>query len=183
MVALHKIKTIMKKPILSVAFALFGSLISFSSWADDFIVITHEGKVFDQPNAKSYSTTNKDGEDVVISDGMVFKKKESRQGWDMIEYSPGLNGFILQSLEATPGTLKTPSPGVLPIANNSGVTADIKRDGDNWSATVNGHKYAGQLHDNVVVFFSAHGDIILSLVNKGGKNLVFSYDNDVTHFF
>lgn len=165
-------------------FALLMAFTSVVLQADDYVVVGHDGKVFDSANAKGYATTNQNGDEVVVSDGMVFKKKDSRtQGWDLIEYSPGLNGFILQSLEEKPAALKVPSAGSYKVVNNPSATVNVTRDGDSWVLSTGSSKYFGQLHDGAVVFFNSHGDVAFSLVSKGGKTYVFSYDNAITKFF
>lgn len=171
----------MKKLILLLS-VVFASMGATTLHADDFITVGHEGKVYDSPNAK-YATTNRDGDDVVVADGMVFKKKETRQGWDLVEYSPGLTGFIVQSLEVAPSMLKPVAPGEYPIENNSGVKVTLSRDGDNWTATLPSGKFYGQLHDGVLVFFASDGSVAMSAANKGGKTYVYSYDNDLTRYF
>ncbi|MBD5204094.1 MAG: hypothetical protein HDS82_04370 [Bacteroidales bacterium] len=171
----------MKKLLLCLT--LFISALPLSATAEDFIVVGHEGKVYDTPNSKAYATTNRDGEDINLSTGMVFKRNETRQGWNLIEYSPGLNGFILQSLVESPTSLETPESGVYPVNNIPGTNVKISIENGTWTATLGTSKYAGQLHDGALIFFSAEGDIILSVVKKRGKVLVYSYSNDITKFF
>ncbi len=170
------------KRILSAIFMMVVGFQGMLLMADDFIAIAHEGKVYDSPNAK-YATTNRDGDDVVILDGMVFRKKEVRQGWDLIEYSPGLNGFIVQSLEVAPASLKPIAPGNYTVANNPGESVTLSKEGETWIATLPSGKFSGQMHDGVLVFFASDGSIALSAVNKGGKTTVYSYDNSITRYF
>ena len=55
-------------------FTFFLSIVSIASMADTYVVVGKESKIFDQPNVRSYATTNTSGNDVVLSPGMVFKK-------------------------------------------------------------------------------------------------------------
>lgn len=171
------------KKIKIVLLSVVAAMSAFMAEADDYVVIGHEGKVFDSPKTKSYTTTNQEGEDVVVKEGMVFKKKESRQGWDLIEYTPGLNGFILQSLEAEANSLKTPAAGSYTVANNPEAKVTVAKEGTNWIATSGAKKYSGQLHDGAVIFYDADGNIALSLVVLNGTPVVFDYDNTLTRFF
>lgn len=163
---------------------LFGTLsLGSIACADDYVVIAHEGKVYDRPNSKSYATTNQNGDEIVVKEGMVFKKRETREGWDLIEYTPGLSGFILQYLEATPASLKSPAVGTYSVSNQDGKNIVISQEGTTWVAAFEGKKYAGQKHDGAVVFYDADSNIAFSLVNIGGTPVVVNYDNSVTNFF
>lgn len=163
--------------------AAIAAIAVITAMAQDYVVIGHEGYVFDKPNSKSYITTNQMGENVELLPGMVFRCAESRDGWDLIEYTPGLRGFILKAIESGAGSLGTPVPGVYPVANKPGSEAKIEANGSNWTATLDGVSYSGAIHDGALVFFDSQANPALSLVVSGGQPIVFSYDNSLTRFF
>lgn len=150
--------------------------------AQDFVVINKDARVFDQPKSSAYVTTNNDGEDVVLKAGMAFKKTKAETGWDKVEYTPGLNGFILQSLEATPAAIGVPKPGSYTAAN-SGEKAEVTNTGSAWTIKSPKGSYKGSLHNNVVVFVDEFSNPVYTLLVLSGKPILMSYDNAVTHFF
>ena len=76
-------------------FTLFALLcgLTLSAFADNYIAIGKEGKVYDEPNTK-YATLNQNNQEVNVVPGMAFKQLEKSPGWYMIEYSPGLRAYI-----------------------------------------------------------------------------------------
>lgn len=155
-----------------------------ASYGADYVVIAKATKVYDNPGAKSYVTTSRAGVEVEVSPGMVFKRVETRQGWDMVEYTPGLRGFILSTAEVPASSLLSPSAGSYKVANEPSRTIDIRHEGDEWSATSSdGKTYSGSGDGNVIVFIDASANIVYSLVRTSQGSQVFTYDNAVTGFF
>lgn len=168
----------MKKILLN----LFAAAIAISSSAQSYVVIDREANVYDQPNSKQYVTTNMNGDEVKLSRGMVFKKVESATGFDKIEYTPGINGFVLSSIEVPASALKAPQPGTYPIANASGKSVTVEKTGTDWSATLDGKKYSGIDQGNIILFYGSDSNPIVSLVNLSGTPVAITYDNTYTRF-
>ena len=61
-------------------------LMPLAVFADGFIVVGKDSKVFDEPNAKGYVTLNQKDEEVSVLPGMVFKHHERANGWYVVEY-------------------------------------------------------------------------------------------------
>lgn len=169
------------KTILSFIFLFIGLSTAFGQ---SYVVVASESRVFDQPNVKSYPTTNTSGADVILVRGMVFKSIGTPQnGWDKIEYTPGLNAFVLQSQLASASMLATPRAGVYNVANHSATKLTVTSEGSSWKASDGTSDYPGTLADNTVVFTDKFGNMAYSLVVMDGKPIVFSYNNDITKFF
>jgi hypothetical protein len=161
--------------MIAVAMAITAS-------AQSYVVIDRETNVYDQPNSKQYVTTNMNGDEIKLVRGMAFKKVESATGFDKIEYTPGINGFVLSSVEVTPSALKAPQPGTYPIANAAGKNVTVEKTGTDWSATLDGKKYSGIDQGNIILFYGADSNPIVSLVNLSGTPVAITYDNTYTHF-
>jgi len=164
---------------------LFLMLITgFSALGMDLIVIDRDSKVYDTPSVKGYATTNRSGVEVRLSRGMVFPKSSSDGGWDMIEYTPGLKGYILASQEIHPRLLKEPKAGKYMIANNKSKSVEITGSGLAWViSTPDGKSIAGTRIDNILVFKNEFGNIAYSLVSLPSGPVVMDYDNRLTDFF
>lgn len=164
----------------SLSVALLANL---AAMAQDYIVVSHEANLFDEPSAKSYATTNQAGDDILVTPGMAFKKVDSRNGWDRIEYTPGLKAYINGSMEYAPARLSQPKPGDY-VTANSAQKVSVSTDGQgNWKAVSDKGTYAGKAFGNVVVFNDQYQNQALSLVTAGGKTYLFDYNNGVTKFF
>ena len=157
------------------------SAIGFSASAEEFVVTRKPGKIFDEPNAKGYVTLNSKNEEVAFIPGMVFKSLESSKGWHMVEYSPGLRGYV--SAQSMCKDHKMPTPGIYKVANNSAQQLKAELSGDTWKATVNDKVYSGKIFGNAVVFFNDNKEPAYSLVDLGEGGIAVSYDNTKTKFF
>ncbi len=154
--------------------------------AQNYVVISNESRLFDQPNVKSYPTTNTSGVNVILSPGMIFKQVgEAQNGWIKVEYTPGLNAFMLQSQTATTGMLSVPSPGKYKISNDSEKTLSIARNGNEWTANDGDQIYASIStgNESMLVFPDQFGNPIYSVTDLNGEIIVVCYKNDLTKFF
>ena len=169
-----------KSLILGSMLALF----SAGAAADDYVVIKYETKVFDTPVAKDeYASRNENDGFVNLFPGMAFKKTEKKTGWDVIEYSPGLRGMIMQNMEAGVTDLKTPAPGTYKVANNPKENVSVSVKGDVWTLKSVAKTFSGRIIDNVVVFFDPDVNPAYTLVTMNGKTYVYNYSNALTKFF
>ncbi len=150
---------------------------------ETYMVVMKETKVFDEPNVNGYVTKNQNDQEVVLSEGMAFKIVETRKGWEMIEYSPGLRGMVMSSYGVPSDNLKKPSAGSFNVSNQSGNIVDVALAEGVWTLTSAGKNYKGQEFGNVVIFFDTNGNQAFSLTNVGGKTAVYCYSNDITKFF
>lgn len=150
--------------------------------AQNYIAINKTGKVYDDASAK-YVTLNQNNGEVVIQPGMVFKTFEKKPGMIMIEYSPGLRGFIDEKITTT--DINLPVAGISDISNNKSSKAEIANDTNGgWSLKANGKSYKGKVEaNNILVFFDETNNPAYSVVNFGNGNVVVSYDNSLTNFF
>lgn len=153
----------------------------FSALADNYVVVNKAGKIFDAPDATGYVTLNSNNEEVLLCPGMVFKVLESAHGWHIVEYSPGLRGYLSEQVTATECTL--PKPGNYSIHNIKGIQLKATKTDGVWGAQVGDKSFKGKEFGKVVVFFSANGHPAYSLVDFGKGCVVVCYDNDVTKFF
>lgn len=172
----------MKKQAIGVMLALFGA--ASPALADDYVAIAIKGKVFDQASATGYVTQNAKNQDVVLTPGMAFKVTGNESGWDIIEYTSGLRGYIMKTIEAEPQTIKAPEAGSYKVANDPSVTLTVTGSGDTWEAKVGSASYTGTRSGNIIVFYDpTTGNQAYSLVNINGKPTVMSYSNTITNFF
>ena len=156
-----------------------GFFITSPVFADDYIAVAKDGKIYDEANAK-YVTLNQENEDVNVIPGMVFKAYEHTPGWYKIEYSPGLHAFIPEQIIAT--SYLNPSQGNYKVTNNPSESVTINF-ADGWSCTTKGESFKGIEKDGIVVFVDDQNNIIYSLVDFGSGPIVISYNNGVTKFF
>lgn len=155
--------------------------LSLSALGEEYIIVGKDAKVFDEPNAKGYVTLNRKNEEVILTPGMIFKTLENSKGWYIIEYSPGLRGYLSEQCKVT--TLNAPAPGVYAVANAPSQKIDISTNADSWSATVGDTRYNGKAVGKVIVFTDNKGKMAYSLVDIGDGPIAISYDNAVTNFF
>lgn len=163
--------------LLSFLFASF----TFNAKAEEYVVISKPTKVFDSANTKGYVTLNSKNEEVSLQPGMVFKTLEASNGWDLIEYSPGLRGYLSQ--QATTKDTLLPKEGAYSVSNIANKKINISNNNNSWSANVDNKTYNGNSFGNVVIFFNEKGQPAYSLTDIGNGSIVFSYDNAVTGFF
>lgn len=169
-----------KSLILGSMLALF----SFGAGADDYVVIKYETKVFDEPVAKDeYASKNENDGFVNLFPGMAFKKTEKKTGWDVIEYSPGLRGMIMQNMEAGISDLKAPGAGSYKVVNNPKENVSVSVKGDVWTLKSAAKTFSGRNIGNVVVFFDPDVNPAYTLVTMNGKTYVYNYSNALTKFF
>lgn len=164
-----------------VLFLLFACVTSLLVRAEDFIVVGKDAKVFDEPNAKGYVTLNTKNEEVLLTPGMVFKALENAKGWYVIEYSPGLHGYLSEQACAT--TIIRPKPGLYSVYNAPTIKLNTSDFGDEWSASVENKVFRGKVYGDVVIFFDDEGNTAYSLADFGSGPIVMSYDNSNTKFF
>lgn len=170
----------MKKAIFTFLMALISSSIVI---ADDYVVIFKESKVFDEPDASGYVTKNQNDEEVTVKSGMAFKIVDKKTGWDMIEYSPGLRAMLMQNVAAAADVLKEPKAGDYALANNNKEMVSVSYADGVWTLGAKGINYNGKAFGKIIIFFDKAGSQSYSLVNMNGKSIVYSYDNNLTHFF
>lgn len=157
------------------------SSLAFSAMADTYIVVNKNAKVFDEPKATGYVTLNQKNEEVTILPGMVFKSLENQQGWNMVEYSPGLRGYISDQVKHAKCLL--PKAGTYKVGNKPADKLTIELKDNVWNATIGGKTFQGKSFNNIVVFFDEKKNPIYSLVDLGEGPIVMTYDNAVTRFF
>ncbi|MCM1152795.1 MAG: hypothetical protein NC328_03975 [Muribaculum sp.] len=163
---------------LVLMFVMLGGIIK----AQNYVVIAKEAQVYDAPKANTYKTLNQDGQEVILSVGMAFKMNDSQNGWDKVEYTPGLNGYILHSQEATDGELGMPQSGKYQCRNiNDSVT--VTQNGEEWMAISSKGEFNGEQIGKVLVFKDRFGNPYYTLVVLNGTPLLMTYDNAVTHLF
>lgn len=167
--------------IKKLTFPFIACAASIAAQADDYVIIGKETKVFDEPNATGYVTLNTKNEEVVLQPGMAFKIHDNSQGWYIIEYSPGLRGYL--SEQAKSSSSSTPKAGIYTVSNNPSVKLDASGSDGKWTAKVGEKLYSGMAYGNVVIFLNDKGDAVYSLTDLGSGPVVMSYDNDVTNFF
>lgn len=168
----------------AIAAALFTAsslALSTSMAADTFIAVNKETKVFDEPDATGYVTLNQKNEEVTALPGMVFKSSENKGGWNLVEYSPGLRGYISDQVKQSKFVL--PKAGTYKVANKPADKLTVECNGDKWTATVAGKTYQGESSGNIVVFLDDRNTPAYSLVDFGNGPIVMTYDNSVTKFF
>lgn len=167
------------KSFLSVA--LLFSASAPTAFADDYVVVNKPAKVFDTPNTTGYVTLNSKNEEVTIAPGMVFKSLESNNGWHVIEYSPGLRGYLSELVVSSKNRL--PNAGVYKISNFQSCQISASCENNVWKASVDGKIFSGKVFGNAVIFFAENGQPAYSLVDFGKGPVAFSYDNSITRFF
>lgn len=167
----------MKKLIYTVLFAFTGML---TVVAQDYVAVAKNGNVYDEANAK-YITVNQNNEDVAVIPGMIFAMSQHTPGWYKVEYSPGLHAFIPDQIVAT--NFNPVVAGTYDIANYPGHKLTAENSSGNWTATVDGKSYKGNLWQDVVIFVDNNNKIAYSLVDLGNGPIAITYDNTVTNFF
>lgn len=150
--------------------------------AEDYIIIGKESKVFDTPDAsKGYVTLNQKNQEVIIKPGMVFKTLENSKGWHMIEYSPGLRGYLSEQVASK--TTKKPLAGVYVVSNNPKIKLTIENTDGKWNASAADKKFHGTLSGNAIIFLDDNKHPAYSVVDLGEGPIVMTYDNNTTNFF
>ncbi len=169
------------KKIKTLTLSFLTLAVPLCAYADTFVVVGKETKVFDEPNAKGYVTLNTKNQEVILQPGMTFKTLETTSGWHIIEYSPGLRGYMSEQVKTVPGQL--PKAGTYSVSNAPSQKLKAMSDGDKWSAIVGDKQFSGQSFGNVVIFFNEKNIPAYSLVDIGEGPIVMTYDNSVTKFF
>lgn len=169
--------------LFALALALFGA--AGSAMADDYLVVAQQQRVFDEPKTDGYATTNREGADVVILPGMAFKVIDKGVGWAIIEYSPGLKGYVMLSMMESDSNLAAPHGGTYTVGNAKGDELMVRGTGKYWAATSNRHPVLmhGEIYGPVIVFFDENEHPVYTLTVVGGKPQAMAYDNELTHFF
>lgn len=166
----------MKKILIS----LFAGLSAISLYAESFIAVDKSAKIFDSPNAKGYVTLNTADEEVVLSPGMAVRALENSKGWYLVEYSPGIRGYLSEEAVGTP---VAPSPGTYKVVNNPKVMLKVTKGADGWSANDGADNYKGVTLENIVVFLTSDKTPAYTLVDFGEGGKAVTYDNAITKFF
>ena len=169
----------MKKMILLLA----GLSAMSCSYAEGFVTLVRDSEVFDSPNTKGYVTKNFDGDDVKLSIGMIVPVQENKNSWSLVEFSPGLRGYIMDSVIAGASRLSAPKAGSYTVNNNQKEIVNISNVSGNWTLGYNGKNYTGKAIQGGVVFLNSDKQIAYSISVIDGKTYVYDYDNTVTHFF
>ena len=167
--------------IFKLVIILSSFFFSSQSFAQSFAVVNKDAKIFDEPNVKGYVTLNTQNQEVTPQSGMVFKILENNKGWYLVEYSPGLKGYLSQQYTCSPESV--PNAGIYPVTNQPGSKIAISFKNGIWSAEASGKTFQGKAFDNIVVFFNSDNQPAYSLVNLEGKVIAMSYDNSITKFF
>lgn len=154
---------------------------ALSAGAETFVAIDKQSKIFDEPNVKGYVSLNTSNQEVTPVRGMVFKSLEHNNGWHVVEYSPGIRGYLSDQAVGTPS--KLPTPGSFNIANLKGSTLKVNHLGDKWEAEANGKSYPGFAQDKILIFTDSNNYPVFSVVDFGDGPVAISYDNSVTGFF
>lgn len=165
----------------SFALSAMAAFAIFSSYAEDFVVISKESKVFDEPDATGYVTLNTKNEEVVLQPGMVFKVHDNSQGWYIIEYSPGLRGYLSEQAKAL--STFSPKAGTYIVSNNPSQKMTTSVNATQWTGKIGDKQYSGKAFGNVVIFFDEMGNPAYSLTDIGNGAVVMTYDNAVTRYF
>lgn len=168
------------RKLRSLGLFLATSALSFSVFADSYIIVGNNAKVFDEPNS-NYVTLNQKNVEVKPEAGMVFKAFENSAGWTLVEYSPGLRGYISDIVKVTKSVM--PKAGSYTVCNNPKEKIVVKSENGVWSATIGSNTYNGKAFGNVIVFFDDKNIPTYSLIDMGKGGIVMSYDNNVTKFF
>lgn len=147
--------------------------------ADTFVAIGEGAKVFDEPNAKGYVTLNMANQEVAPLPGMAFKVMDDSPGWYLIEYSPGLRGYLSKQ---TVAKSSAPKEGTYAVSNAKTVKVTVVKNGDAWTLTTGGNTFKGKDFDGVIVFNGQDGNPAYTLTDTGSGTIVMSYDNAVTKF-
>ena len=155
--------------------------ISLSAFAEEYIIVGKDAKVFDEPNAKGYVTLNRNNEEVILTPGMIFKTLDKAKGWYIIEYSPGLRGYLSEQCKVS--IAKAPTPGTYTVTNYPSQKMNVTASENEWTASIGDNQYKGKTYGKVVVFLDNNGKIAYSLVDLGDGTIAISYDNAVTNFF
>jgi len=166
--------------IFSIGLSVLASVMTMSALAESYIIVGKNAKVFDGPNT-DYVTLNQKNQEVVPIAGMAFKAIENNAGWTMVEYSPGLRGYISDIVKV--GKSVMPKAGTYAIGNNPSEKLKAEASGSDWKATVGSKSYKGKSFGNVIIFFDAKNNPAYSLVDMGKGGVVMSYDNAITKFF
>lgn len=155
--------------------------VSLVGFADSFVVVEKPAKIFDEPNVKGYVTLNTRNQEVAPSPGMVFKSLENSNGWHLVEYSPGLRGYISDQRLVKP--TRIPKAGSYKVTNKPGANLNVSSSGDKWMAEIDGIKYQGIVSDNVIIFMNSENQPAYSLAVVGEDVIAMCYDNNCTGFF
>ena len=154
-------------------------LLPFSGYAHNYVVVSNDTKVYDQPSVKGYVTLNGENAELMVSGGMAFKCREIKNGWAQIEYVPGISGFIMESqIDMNPAL---PSPGSYKLANGDS-SFEITLSGDKWSLKGNGTELSGVVEGNVVIFNDRFGNPLYTLVKTAKGTFLFNYSPELTKF-
>ena len=154
---------------------------ALSANAETFVAVAKQSKIFDEPNVKGYVSLNTRNQEITPERGMVFKSMEHNNGWHIVEYSPGIRGYLSDQAVSSPSRL--PNPGTYNLANHQGVSLKVTLSGDKWEAEANGKTYPGIAQGNILIFTNSGNVPVFSVVDFGDGPIAMSYDNDVTGFF
>lgn len=166
----------MKKLLMT----LFAGMTALSLYSESFIAVDKSAKIFDTPNAKGYVTLNTADEEVVLSPGMAVKALENSNGWYLVEYSPGIRGYLSEEAIGKP---VAPKPGTYKVVNNPVVTLNVSKGSDGWSANDGKATYKGVTLGDIVVFLTPEKTPAYTLVDFGKGGKAVTYDNAITKFF
>lgn len=164
--------------LFAVLFVICMSIASII--ANDYVVISKEGNIYDKANAK-YATENQNGDEVTILPGMVFSTSEHTPGWYKIEYYPGLHAFLSEALVSQ--KFESPKSGTFTVSNKPATEVIITSSGNSWTLTAGNNEYIGFEAGNILIFTDNSKNVIFTQVDLGDGPIVISYDNAVTKFF
>ncbi|MCM1290998.1 MAG: hypothetical protein NC201_01355 [Prevotella sp.] len=171
----------MRRAILTFTIFLFAAILSF---AEGLVIVHSESKLYDQPSMKGYVTLNRNNEEVIITPGMVFISKESKNGWTRIEYVPGLSAYVLDS-HLNDG-ISMPEPGRYFMNNGEKKEYEISKSTFVWQmksvSEPNDVILTGKSFGNVVVFFDKFSNPLYTLTKVNGETYLYTYDPAVTKF-
>lgn len=173
----------MRNIFKSLSAALLAIAFTGMAHAQSYVAVNTSTKVFDQASAQGYVTQNQQGKDVVLSAGMAFKNTDATPGWDVIEYTPGLRGYIMKTNEVPEAQLRMPSAGSYKVANEPSVVLAVTENGGVWEAKAGNVSYKGKSFGKIVVFFAKDGNQAYTLLDYGKGPVAMSYSNKITNFF
>jgi len=160
---------------------LFGSVLMMS--AEKYAAVLKDTKIFEEPDAQGFTAQNQNGDEITVNAGMVFNILEEKPGWYVVEYSPGIRGYIVQSFTVPVNELQKPTGGDYSLANNKTVIVNVALADGAWTLSREGKNLTGLEKGNVVAFPDSKGVIKYTIVKFGGKTYVYDYSNALTHFF
>lgn len=161
----------------------FVGLINCYAFGDDYVIVGKETKLFDTPDLKGERTKNLSDNEIVLSEGMIFKVSSKTQGWTQAIYTPGVRAYVLDTTLKQSGEISMPEVGNYKVSNNPERVVRLSKEGQTWILSNGNDKLKGLESEKALIFHNHSGDISYSIVKINGQALVYDYDNELTKFF